>query len=208
MTEEPRPEPEYGQYATPQEQAKALAKSLPTPEIATPPAAAPTHQGSGRQASGPQGSRPQRSGHQGSARDKAHPAAQLSQQQNPPAPGPRADRLITMMLLAVGLGYALSQIPGNLSLKQVFDQLYLQMGIGSYEVTPTTAVIGVAAIVAQLGIWLLTAIWAFRRLRAGRASWWIPLLGAVVSVAASATLLAVLLWADPAFTTFLSAKGA
>ncbi len=191
MTEEPRPQPEYGQYATPQEQAKAVAKSLPTPAIAT-PATAPTHQRN------PQQTIPQR--------NAARPARPLGQR-NPPAAARRPDRLVTLMLLAVGLGYALSQIPGNLSLAQVFDQLYKQMGIGSYEVTSATAVIGVVLIIAQLIVWVLTAFWAFRRIRAGRPSWWIPVLGAVVSVAVSSALMAVLLMADPAFTTYLSTKG-
>ena len=202
MTDEPRPQPEYGQYATPQEQAKAVAKSLPTPAISTPPATSTPHRGAPHLGPPHLGAP-----HLGRPHLGALPKRQLTGQRNSPAATRRPDRLITLMMLAVGLGYALSQIPGNLSLAQVFDQLYKQMGVGSYEVTSATATIGVALIIAQLAVWVLTALWAFRRIRAGRASWWIPVVGAVVSVAVSSALMAVLLMADPAFTTYLSTKG-
>ena len=50
--------------------------------------------------------------------------------------------------------------------------------------------------------YLITAYFSWRRLRAGRVSWWVPLVGAVVTYLAVYVCLAVPLLGDPAFVRF------
>lgn len=188
MTDEHRPQPEFGQYATPQEQANAIAKSLPTPNI-TPTAKTQSEHGGSRAAKIPPA-----------------PAPRSIDPKTAQARGVRGDRLITMILLAVGFAYTLSGIPTYLSPQNSINLMYKQMGIGTYVATGATSGIGVAVIATQLLIWVLAAIWAFRQIRRGHASWWIPILAAVITVLVSAALLAVLLMADPAFTKFITAN--
>ena len=59
--------------------------------------------------------------------------------------------------------------------------------------------IGIAIVAGQAVIWLVSAVWAYRRVRAGRMAWWVPVLCAVVTFVVSVILLGTLLLGDPAF---------
>jgi hypothetical protein len=164
-----RERPQYGEYASPQEQAKARARSgaEPGPPVtARPPssAAAPSS-GNGR----------------------ARPLAGT------------VDRLLTVFLLAFGLVYLLSGTASYLDLAVAMEAVYAQFGIGDYTPQPQTQAIGIAIVAGQAVIWLVSAVWAYRRLRAGRMAWWVPVLGAVVTFVVSVILLGTLLLGDPAF---------
>ncbi|MBX3087441.1 MAG: hypothetical protein KF742_03040 [Cryobacterium sp.] len=177
--------PEFGEYATPEEQAAAIARWNPNPKPK--PAADPVVP-----------TRPASSQSDTGAR---------SQPTRPPTTANTWNRMITIFLVAVGLMFLVSGISGYLNLSNSIDSLYSQMGIGEYKTTDLTAPIGIAIIVAQSIIWLVTAGWSYSRLTRGRSSWWVPIVGAAATFVASAVALGILLNADPAFQAYVLSRG-
>lgn len=154
--------PQYGEYASEEEQAKAIARS----------GAAPA---------------PQRPA------DPVGPAFAGARSATPRI----VDRMATIFLLAFGLVYLIGGAGSYLDLPTAMRTVYEQFGVDGYTPLPQTAAIGVAIVASQAVIWLVTAVWAYRRLAAARVAWWVPVLGAVVSFLVSVILLGSLLVADP-----------
>lgn len=202
--------PEYGEYATPQEQAKAIAKSLPRPSMAASSSSTQSHSVTEspphtEQQQRSQPDQPSQSVHRGAQlAPPGSPAKNLWSREATARPANAGNRLATTVLLALGLVYVLGGIPSYLELTQTLDQAYAQWGIGTYTPTNLTTGIGIVIMVTQILIWLATAFLAFRRLRQSRTSWWIPLVGAILAMIVSTVLIAILLSSDPAFTTFVS----
>lgn len=167
-------QPEYGERATPEEQARAIEASggvqpwqrraeIPPPtQRVVPP--------------GPDATRPT---------------------------GYTANRFATVILLAIGLVAVLQSAFGYIDLGRTVQELYTQQGIGEYTETDLTRTIGIALVVSHALIWIITLIVSLRVLSRGKSAWWIPLVGAGVTFIIMATLLAALLLADPAFLRYL-----
>ena len=183
MTNDERPRPQYGEYASPQEQAKAIAQSQPLQSTvpSTPPASL------------------------------ASPVAPASV--TPPAtpaidnvPGQRGsfNRLATIVLLALGLVYLIGGASSFLALPQTLGLVYQQWGIGDYLATSFASTLGIVVVVAQAVIWLVVAVMSLRRLRMHRTSWWVPIVGAVATFIVTVILMAVVIMSDPAFTAYLT----
>lgn len=179
MSDNDRPRPQYGEYATPQEQAKAIAKSQPPPSRAEPPAPLAENRFS-------------------------TPPPAVGSPEPVRARRSSAERLATIFLLALGLVYLVSGAPSYLALPATLDAVYEQWGIGSYAATGFASAIGIAVVVSQALVWLAIAFIAVRRLRKGRSSWWVPIAGAVVTFVVTVILMAVVIMSDPAFTTYLT----
>ena len=164
--------PEYGEYASAEDQAKAIARSRP------------------RGASIPEPS-------------LAEPAPE-----QPPsaaaAPGGMLDRLVTVVLLALGLVYLIGGAGGYLDLPTTLDTVYAQFGIGDYTPIAATAAFGIAFVASQAVIWVISALWSYRRLSRGRRSWWVPMLGAIATFLVTVALFGALLASDPAFLAYVS----
>ena len=179
--EPPRPAPQYGEYATPEQQqerirlsggdpAASAASLAPAPVTTAPPAGygAPTPQ--------------------------ATPA-----QSDAGARRPRADRFVTIFLLAYGLITVVTTIPQLVDFTTFADTWLTMAGVDA-EFTQTA--LGrqwgaVSAVVFAVG-WLLTAassVWAILR---RRLSWWIPVVGAVVTFTLVSVCLSIPLFSDPA----------
>lgn len=120
------------------------------------------------------------------------------------APRSPANRFATIFLLALGLVYVVGGAPSYLALPATLDSIYQQWGIGSYAATSFAQTIGIAVVVGQTVIWLVIAFVAVRRLRKGRSSWWVPVIGAVATFIVTVILMAVLLMSDPAFTAYVT----
>ena len=183
MTNDERPRPQYGEYASPQEQAKAIAQSQPLQS--TVPSASPA--------------------------SLASPVAPTSA--TPPAtpaldsvPGQRGsfNRLATIVLLALGLVYLIGGASSFLALPQTLGLVYQQWGIGDYLATSFASTLGIVVVVAQAVIWLVVAVISLRRLRTHRTSWWVPIVGAVATFIVTVILMAVVIMSDPAFTAYLT----
>ncbi|WP_067198103.1 DUF6264 family protein [Microbacterium sp. XT11] len=166
--------PQYGELATPEEQRLAAGlPPLPDPAAAAAPPA---------------------------------PAAAAGV---PHAPGGkagpnRADRLVTIGLLAYGLVSVVLTGIAYLDLPSVMDQNMKLLGIeGEFTNYTQGRIWGtVAAIVLALG-WCVTAAVSVRRLRRRRIAWWVPLVGAAVTMLLVSFCVAVPMMGDPAFVAFV-----
>jgi hypothetical protein len=114
-----------------------------------------------------------------------------------------ADRIITIVLLAVAVIGALNSV---LSLQQLVPQVqivYEQQGIGEYVAPswlPTLVAVGTILQLALLGV---TIVWSVARVRAGRLAFWVPLAGGVASVIIMMVLMSIVFLNDPAFLSYL-----
>lgn len=178
--DDPRPAPQYGEYATPEEQRARIRQ--PDPAAAPPPAAAVQPY-----APHPPHARP--------TTDAARPTR-------------AADRIITFALLAYGLITVVTAVPQMLDFAG-FAQTWMEVAgieadFTNYAAGTLWGRIGAAVFI---GGWLLTALISWRSVRRRRISWWIPLLGAVVTFAVVSVCLAVPLMGDPAVGQHFSALG-
>ncbi len=60
----------------------------------------------------------------------------------------------------------------------------------------------IAAIVLAVG-WSVTAALSIRRLRRGRITWWLPIIGAIITTGVVSICIAVPMMSDPAFVAHL-----
>lgn len=180
MTDE-RSRPQYGEYASAQEQAKIIANSLPPlpavlqpKDAIAPPAAAPPT------------------------------AAAVA-----PAVRPRrrwdlvlSIGLLTYAAVTIVTGFAqYSDLPGLL------NQIYAQQGIGTFAGTGFAATAGFAINASNLVIYAIVLPLTVRQLRGNRLAFWIPLSGGVLAGIITGSLVIAVMLNDPTFTAYLSSAG-
>ena len=218
---ESRPRPQYGEYATPQDQAAAIATSLPpVPPVLLPSdrpsSVAPAPEASTR-ASGPPQKRGSRdavhdpAAHDSAAYDPAthdsatHDPAKTSVAGHPAAAGRqrRWDLVLSTGLMVYGFLNVLSGLFQYADLGAFLDQLYEAFNIGNYASTGMERPIGIAIVASNLLSFTLVAWFTVRALKAHKIAFWIPLVGGVVATIVSALFLQVLVANDPAITVFL-----
>ena len=186
---EMRPRPQYGEYATPQEQARIIAHSLPpVSALLVPPTVA--------DAASPGAS--------------SAPKVRTKKQQfvagSPVAGGHRPrrwDQILTVMLL----GYAAINVIGQLiardTLAAIVTQFFVTQGIGTYTPTTLSETLGNTLNIVTLALFVLTVLGATWMLRRGRIAFWIPLAGGVAATIVALVFVVVLLQADPAFSAYM-----
>jgi len=124
------------------------------------------------------------------------------------------DRLWTIALLVFGVFGAIYNILGIVQLPATaLESAKLSsamLGIdGPTSFTPGPAVPAILAtgVVLQILLWIGALLWSRARLRAGRLSWWIPLVAGVVALVV-VTIIGMLVFAsDPDFLASLSTAG-
>lgn len=166
-----RPRPQYGEYATPEEQRARIQQPAPwqvealTPEVAEAP-------GGGIPSPSNAETAPRR-----------HPV----------------DRIVTFALLAYGLLTVIQSVPAFLDYAAYAETLFRMLGVDAPAIEPGTGSgWGIAAsLVLGLG-WIATAAVSWWNVRRGRLSWWIPVVGGVVFTGIAGTLMALPLVSDPA----------
>lgn len=180
-----RPRPQYGEYATPEEQRARIAD--PGAAAALEAAAAPVAQ---------------TAEHRRVAGSEEHAAPQLASPRpttTAARPTRTADRIITIALLAYGLVTVLGAIPQLVDFAG-FARTWMDMaGIDGTLTDPAAGrAWGIAGAVVFAAGWLLTAVLAWWSLSRRRLSWWIPLVGAIVTFVIVSLCLSVPLLSDPA----------
>ncbi|GAA3761264.1 hypothetical protein GCM10022240_12240 [Microbacterium kribbense] len=170
-----RPRPQYGEYASAEEQrARIREPASPAPPVGPAPAAPPPASGM----------RPAR------AAASRHPV----------------DRIVTIALLAYGGVNVLLSVMSFVNLAEVVGTTYTMMGVpGHFTDTAAAHAWGIAAAVVMVVGYLGTLLLSVRAIRHGRRSWWIPVVGAVVSYIGVVICVAVPLMNDPAFVGYLQA---
>lgn len=171
------PAPQYGEYATPQDQARAIAGSQPP----WPPAlGGPPHPGSTVA---------------GSPSDVA------------PPPASRKSRRWDLILTSVLLGYAavnvLAQLFSGSTLTTVMTQFYRAQGIGEYTPTALAQNLGTVLNVVTVVLFVVTVFATTWFMRRGRISFWVPLVGGAVATIVALVFVVVLLQGDPAFLSYM-----
>lgn len=125
------------------------------------------------------------------------------------APSRRGDRIITVALLAYGLINVIFTALSYLDLATPMNEAMKLMGIeGEFtNFGPAKTWGTIAAVVLILG-WVVTALLSVRRLRAQKITWWLPLVGAVVTFFVVSICISVPLTGDPAFIAYVDSLSA
>ncbi|MGB3374228.1 MAG: DUF6264 family protein [Microbacterium sp.] len=117
----------------------------------------------------------------------------------PPA-GRRVGRMITAVLLGIGLVNVLTSIPGFLDLSATFDQTLKMLGLeGSFSNFAAAKTWGAVALVVMVAGYAVTVWLSVRRIRGNRTSWWVPLVGFLVTMLLVSVCISVPMFGDPAF---------
>ena len=119
-----------------------------------------------------------------------------------------ADRFLTIGLLAYGLINVIVTALSYLDLTRVMNESMKILGIeGEFTNFAQGRLWGaIAAVVLVVG-WSLTAWASIRRLRRAKIAWWVPLVGAVVTMLIASMCLAVPMFGDPAFMAYVGGMG-
>lgn len=167
----PRPRPQYGEYATPEEQRARIRQPDATSALETGRPAIPAAEAA-----------------------PAAPAAVGA----PPRPR-TVDRIATIALLAYGLFTVVSSFPAFLDYGAYAETMFAVMGVDAELADPAAGrPWGIAAALVLAVGWIATALLSWRSLRRGRLTWWIPLVAGAVFTFAAGMLMIVPLMNDPA----------
>ena len=166
--------PQYGEYATPEEQ-RELA-GLPPVEAA-----------------------PEASVVQAAPEAPAEPAKVTSAARRP------WDRIITIALLVYGVINVFMTAMSYLDLPTLMNRSMEILGIeGQFSNFAQGKTWGTAAAVVLFVGWVITALVSLRRLRRGKITWWVPLVGAAVTLLIATICITVPMMNDPAFVEYLN----
>lgn len=177
MSDTRPPRPQYGEYASPEQQAAAMG-TVPVAAPAAPPTTV--------------------------AVTTAPAATAVAAKRTTARPW---DNLLSFALLAYGLYSVVSGFFQYRDVGALINQVYKIQGVGDYTVTPLTGQLGIVIIVVQVVLYLAALLLTIARLRAGKIAFWIPLTAGIVAGLTSAICLMVLVTGDPAFTAYLNTLG-
>lgn len=203
-----RPRPQYGEYASPEEQRAAIKQpaewQLEAEETDEPTDAAPQQPTPNDYRAGQGPAAGQHFNDYGGHYPPPYPQH--------PAPAPRAnlgDRLVTFLLIAYGLYNVIDMIANATqggALVQQSAQL-LDPADGQLLAGLPTWVWGVGAAVYAI-VWLVSLVSSLRAMRAGRIAFWIPLLAGVVAGLLLLALIFVAMGGNPALLNNVPTPGA
>lgn len=138
--------------------------------------------------------------------DPATVAPAIAEPASTPKRAHPADRFVTIGLLAYGLVNVVVTGLQYLDLPRVMNEVMSVLGIsGEFTNFAQGRVWGTIAAVVLLAGWAVTATLSIRRLRRGKVTWWLPLVGAVATLGIASICVAIPMMGDPAFTSFLQA---
>lgn len=170
---DPRPRPQYGEYATPEEQRARIAQPDATDALSAgvaPETVAPQYAG------------------------PVAPATTSAAR-----PSRTADRVITLILLGYGLLTVLVSAPQMVDVAAFAQTMFQTLGVDAQLSDPASVRGWGIAGAAVLAIgWLLTAWLSWRGLRARRLTWWIPLVGGIVCNLVAGSIMLVPIMSDTA----------
>lgn len=188
MTDASRPAPQYGEYATPEEQAEIIRRSIP--RSGDPAQRAAVSEGDAQVlpvAAAASSADPATAPVANAARDAAA------------APARRGDRLITILLLAYGLYTVVTTVPQLIDYAGFAETWMTMAGLdAAFTATAQGRAWGTTAAVLFAAGWIVTALLSWWAMARGRLSWWIALVGAAVTFILVSLCLSVPLLNDPA----------
>lgn len=168
-----RPRPQYGEYATPEQQERAANQNMPQRRFVGPPITPTPPPPPVTAASAPPGL----------YSSSKHPL----------------DRFATIFMLGIGAFFLLSSIASYVNFSGTLSAGYRQFGAGNFPEPALADRIGIILLIAHSVLYVLTALLTVRRLARGGIAFWIPLLGFVAFVIVFLALGGVLYSAEPAY---------
>ena len=172
--ESSRPRPQYGEYATPEEQRARIQQPDVTIALDT--------------------GRPVEEAAVVAAPAGAAPSADVV-----PTRRRAVDRIVTFALLAYGLVNVVSSFPAFLDYSAYADTMFTVLGVEAELADPASGrPWGIAAALLLTVAWLATAAVSWWNLSRGRLTWWIPLVAGVLFTFLAGVLMVIPLLNDPA----------
>lgn len=114
------------------------------------------------------------------------------------------DRIITIALLAYGLVNVIMSGISYLDLPTLMNESMRILGIeGEFTNFAQGKLWGTTAAVVLVVGWAITAWLSLRRLRTGKLTWWVPLVGAAVTILIASICIVVPMMGDPAFLAYI-----
>jgi len=193
-----RPRPEYGEYASPAEQAEAMGiteaelaevtapKNLPTPAPGPASDAVPPRASSAADQLPPPRAE--------DAIPLAPPAVAT------PAADRRWDRAATFAMLFFGVYALVVSVASFRELGPAMQQTTAQFGYGEFTSFALASTFGFWLSIIEPVIFVVTAGIALVRLRAGKLSFFVPLIGGAVGFIVVLVFFAILMYSDPALS--------
>lgn len=118
------------------------------------------------------------------------------------------DRIVAFALLGYGLVNVIAAAPALVDYAAYMTSVFELMGVDADLGDPQAGrPWGIAAAIVLVGGWLLTAALTWANARRGRVSWWIPLVGGVVFSLTAGILVMVPLMSDAALWSSLVGSG-
>jgi hypothetical protein len=192
-----RPRPQFGEYASPEEQRARIAEPIDeqrAEELGIAPVVPVERQ--------------PRQRHEPTLREQTRepgvvqPGAPTVAAKRPVA----GDRLATSILLGLGLVGLIVTMPGLLDLPGLIRPALVRMGVSGYSSDGLASAMGILALGLQIALWVGAIILSSRSLRAGRLTFWIPLVAGVAANLVVVICLAVAMGADPAFMEYVRSQ--
>jgi hypothetical protein len=192
-----RPRPQFGEYASPEEQRARIAEPIDeqrAEELGIAPVVPVERQ--------------PRQQHEPTLREQTRepgvvqPGAPTVAAKRPVA----GDRLATSILLGLGLVGLIVTMPGLLDLPGLIRPALVRMGVSGYSSDGLASAMGILALGLQIALWVGAIILSSRSLRAGRLTFWIPLVAGVAANLVVVICLAVAMGADPAFMEYVRSQ--
>jgi hypothetical protein len=206
---DPRPRPQYGEYATPEEQAKAMGVLSPPPisdedaaAAASGVAKAPAF-GEGVAPARPVATTPVSLDKPGDVVPAVPAGSHAVTALGAARPRRMWDQVFSAALLTFGLISVLGSIQRYGDFGATLKTTVAQMGYGDYTSTGLASSIGIAINVSQIVLWVVTAFITLRLLQKNRLSFYVPLIGGAVATIVIVVLVGVALLSDPSITAKL-----
>lgn len=127
----------------------------------------------------PQGPAPYGPGYQ--ADEAPRPAATHTPQGDPAAKPRQADRIVTIILIAIGSYFALSMALTLSQFTLEFTRVADELGVTGFTPPPVLHTIGTVGAILVLVIYAIMLIFSIRRMRARKLTFWAPLAAGVLA---------------------------
>jgi hypothetical protein len=204
---DPRPRPQYGEYATPEEQAKAM--GVPAP--ADPSAHGVSLRKDGASTSPESSSTTSTYGsnppaHTGTDSSVSGTSTSAPATAAPGAGRPRRvwDSVLTAVLLGIGIVSVTSSIPQYADFGSTLELVFAQFGYSGYSDPELATNVGIALNIAQIVLYVVGAVVALLMVRRNRLAFIYPLIAGIVFVIIAFVLMTVVFAADPALIDTLT----
>lgn len=197
---ESRPRPQFGEYASPEEQRARIAEPIDeqrAEELGIAPVIPVDH----RHTEPTLREQTRQTPAQGTSGAPQSPEEASGGRR--PVTG---DRLATSLLLGLGLIGLIVTMPNLLDLPGLIRPALVQLGVSGYSSDSLASAMGVLALGLQIAIWIGAVLLSLRSLRAGRLTFWIPLVAGVAANIVVIVCLAIAMGADPAFMEYVRSQ--